>query len=239
MSKALSGFPLRGYVLCTTPRSGSNFLCDLLAKTGVLGNPLEYFNAPGRRLVDTPDYPDQPKKQIDIVLTRGLTPNGIFGLKVFPAHIDALKDFHWIEALPPLTFIYLRRTDVLGQAISAVIANQTRRWRSTMPIIGGSSYNSAEISRMLSNIVQWDARWRLYFALQGMSPLELVYEDVWRDPGSAVSGIAKAVGVSLAAGQVPLESSLTIQRDSTNETWRARYLRECRNTHVIPALGGA
>ncbi|MGP8122502.1 MAG: Stf0 family sulfotransferase [Xanthobacteraceae bacterium] len=36
----------RGYAICTMPRSGSNFLCQLLASSGCLGRPLEYFNGP-------------------------------------------------------------------------------------------------------------------------------------------------------------------------------------------------
>ena len=34
----------RSYVICTTARSGSNLVCDYLAKTGRLGRPTEFFN---------------------------------------------------------------------------------------------------------------------------------------------------------------------------------------------------
>jgi trehalose 2-sulfotransferase len=33
------------YLVCATPRSGSTLLCDTLRKTGVAGNPLEFFEA--------------------------------------------------------------------------------------------------------------------------------------------------------------------------------------------------
>jgi LPS sulfotransferase NodH len=75
----------RGYAICTSGRSGSNLLCQYLSSTGVLGNPLEYFNGSGRRLLGYPEYPDEPSRQIDWILTAGATPNGIYGLKVFPA----------------------------------------------------------------------------------------------------------------------------------------------------------
>ncbi|TPL71848.1 hypothetical protein FJ941_28635 [Mesorhizobium sp. B2-3-13] len=42
---------MRGYSICTSPRSGSNFLCQHLSSTGVLGHPLEYFNGRGRRFL--------------------------------------------------------------------------------------------------------------------------------------------------------------------------------------------
>ena len=54
---------VRGYAICTAPRSGSNFLCQLLAGTGLLGRPLEYFNGPGRRYFDDPSYPDDPARR--------------------------------------------------------------------------------------------------------------------------------------------------------------------------------
>jgi LPS sulfotransferase NodH len=33
------------YLVCATPRSGSTLLCDTLRKTGIAGNPLEFFEA--------------------------------------------------------------------------------------------------------------------------------------------------------------------------------------------------
>jgi trehalose 2-sulfotransferase len=35
----------RAYIVCSTQRSGSTYLCQLLADTGVAGNPQEYFEA--------------------------------------------------------------------------------------------------------------------------------------------------------------------------------------------------
>ena len=37
--------PLRSYLVCATPRSGSTLLCHLLAQTGLAGRPEEYFEA--------------------------------------------------------------------------------------------------------------------------------------------------------------------------------------------------
>ena len=37
--------PLRSYLVCATPRSGSTLLCHLLSQTGLAGRPEEYFEA--------------------------------------------------------------------------------------------------------------------------------------------------------------------------------------------------
>jgi LPS sulfotransferase NodH len=45
----------RGYAICTSARSGSNWLCYLLSSTGQLGHPREYFNVEARRR-NTPPF---------------------------------------------------------------------------------------------------------------------------------------------------------------------------------------
>ena len=109
----------RGYAVCTSPRSGSNLLCEYLASTGLLGRPREYFNAGRRRMFDDPDYPDERDQQIEQVLTTGATANGIYGIKMFPKYLDAVAEtLPWTQRLPNLRFVLLKRHDVLGQAIS-------------------------------------------------------------------------------------------------------------------------
>lgn len=61
----------RSVLICFVPRSGSTHLCGLLASTGVLGRPREYFWAPNA-VADPP---------LDDVLRQGTTPNGVFGCK--------------------------------------------------------------------------------------------------------------------------------------------------------------
>src|SRR5215213_3769543 len=39
----VSKHPTHSYLICTTPRSGSTLLCELLEGTGVAGRPDEYF----------------------------------------------------------------------------------------------------------------------------------------------------------------------------------------------------
>ena len=34
------------YIICATPRSGSTLLCDMLAGSGVAGNPNSYYRPP-------------------------------------------------------------------------------------------------------------------------------------------------------------------------------------------------
>jgi LPS sulfotransferase NodH len=104
--------PPRSYIICSTQRSGSTYLCQLLAGTGVAGRPEEYFEAraetglpphPGYflaglkrtgagirddlRQTDGPAYSDLRSVEdweahLDRTFAHGTTANGVFGTKL-------------------------------------------------------------------------------------------------------------------------------------------------------------
>jgi LPS sulfotransferase NodH len=128
----------RGYLLCATPRSGSNYLCELLASTGRLGTPREYFNATGRRAYDDPAYPEDPREELARVLTTGSTTNGVYGVKVHPFQLAPLLDrVDPFAELPRLRAVRIRRLDRLGQALSWARAQQTGQFRAGDRAWGG------------------------------------------------------------------------------------------------------
>src|SRR5947207_4881575 len=149
------GLGLRGYVICTAPRSGSNWLCELLSRTGVLGRPLEYLNGFARRQLDDPCYPDDPREQVARILTMGRTLNGVYGLKMFASQFKQVAgSIKLSRDLPDLRFIFLRRQDVLGQAISWVRGLQNNQWRSTQKPVGTISYDGPMIDAQPLTIVE-------------------------------------------------------------------------------------
>jgi trehalose 2-sulfotransferase len=227
----------RGYAICTSGRSGSNLLCQYLSSTGMLGNPLEYFNGSGRRLLGYPEYPDEPSRQIDWILTEGATPNGIYGLKVFPAQAEHVeKSVRWTELLPDLKFVLLKRRDILGQALSAVRALQTEQWRASMPARGPAIYDGAQIYERLQFAVRDYARWDIFFARQAVAPTIIVYEDLLADPQAAVDQVADLFGLRGQACVASERIDLTMQRDAVTEEWRARFLAEYRDRDALDLL---
>lgn len=218
--------PDRGYVICTTPRSGSNFLSQLLTSTGVLGRPLEYFNGPARRVLDHPDYPDDPEAQLAAIQDLGRTPNGVYGFKLFITQFDAIADLGWPRRLPNLSFIYLERRDLVGQAVSWMRATQTGQYRSTSDVAGTAHYDPAAILDRLSQIVMEQARWRGYFALNDIRPLFAIYEDVVADPAQTVGAVGRLMGLASPPRIDPTRIDLTVQRDADTADWRARFIVE-------------
>jgi trehalose 2-sulfotransferase len=104
--------PSRAYIVSSTQRSGSTYVCHLLASTGVAGNPEEYFEARAetgspphpsyflaglprtgagirddQRPTDTPDYSDLRsvdgwEAHLERTFQLGTTGNGVFATKL-------------------------------------------------------------------------------------------------------------------------------------------------------------
>lgn len=231
---------MRGYAICTAPRSGSNFLSQLLASTGVLGRPLEYFNGAGRRYFDDPAYPDDPVLQIERILVMGATPNGVYGLKIFAHQHDWIVDsIRWAELLPELRFVFLKRGDLLAQAISWVRAEQTGQYRHSQPARAEPSFDTDKIAASLTSIATEYARWELFFARNGIGPVRLFYEDVVRAPQAAVDRVADLFDL-MGAAQVDADRvSVRVQRDALAEEWHRRFVAERGDPNFVDRLWAA
>lgn len=228
---------LRGYAICTSPRSGSNFLCQHLTSTGVLGYPLEYFNWRGRRFFDDPNFPDDVAGQVEKILSMGMTPNRIYGLKIFAHQHDWIsREIRWLDALPDLRFVFLSRRDLLGQAISWTRALQTGQYRSTQPANGALTFDAEMIQRQLDAIVREKARWELFFARTRIEPVKLEYESVVADPRDAIRQIAQLMNVRLEREPDGPAVSIHRQRDATTSEWADRFVAERGNPNILDAL---
>jgi LPS sulfotransferase NodH len=138
--------PVGSYFVCGTPRSGSSLLLGLLESTGVAGRPQAYFREPDEPLWadrwQVPrsagggfDYPDY----VRAALAAGRTGNGVFGAKLMWGTLDELvvklgrvfpdlagDDAGLLErAFGRTGFVFLRRADVVAQAVSWLRAEQT------------------------------------------------------------------------------------------------------------------
>lgn len=217
----------RGYVICATPRSGSNYLCQVLASTGQLGNPLEYFNTPGRQRHTDPNYPKDPRAQIDIVRSMGATPNGIYAAKVLPVqYYRVRKKVDLFHELPNLKFVRLRRRDLLGQAISAVRAEQTGQITASDRARKEPIYDAQDIRHSIRAVQARESIWDQVMLEFGVQPLTFEYEDVMRDPQAAVDQVAALMGLAASPPLNPALVRVTVQRDRETEAWRQRFLAD-------------
>ena len=219
----------RSLLICFVPRSGSTYLCGLLASTGVLGRPWEHFWAPD-------GFADREAAD---VLREGATQNGVFGCKFQlgqwnallereRARAPGLPDRELVERLfPDPRYVRLRREDRVAQAVSWSRAMQTGLWSTTHEGSGDPRYDRAEIAGLLE-LIGWESNgWDAWLAAQGIDAHEVAYERVLADPRAAVEAIGRAAGVSVPDG-IELRSypGWERQADALNDEWIRRFRDE-------------
>lgn len=220
----------RAYMLATTPRAGSTYLCHRLWRTGVMGAPLEYLNPEiferilhWENLAELDAYWRQ-------ICSRRTSPNGVFGWKMFtPSYVHIAEHAPaLLSQIAPDHVIYLTRRDKVEQAVSYALAIDSGAWFSGTGLSAQSGYSRDAVERALRMIEQQEQSWQRIFDCAACSYLPVYYEDVNADWQGVVRSIADFCGVTLgveldALRYVPLPDK---QGDQTNREWVEAY-RHC------------
>ena len=193
---------------------------------------MEVFNPVFRTAPDTPE-PDL-ETRFRAIQDLCATPNGVYGLKIFPRQFRPIAEVNWPGRLPNLSFLHLRRLDVVGQAISEARAQQTGAWTVGDPVTGVAAYDRDLITARLQSAVRQNTDWDYYFARNRIEPFRLTYEALLEQPDAAVGAIAQWLGVDLAAAPKGEASRTRSQRDALTEEWRSRFLREAGDLARFP-----
>jgi LPS sulfotransferase NodH len=237
--------PVDAYFVCATPRTGSSLLLGLLESTGVAGRPEAYFREPDEQLWahrwGIPRGPDGAFDYgdfVDAARRAGTTGNGVFGAKLMWGTLDRLagglgtvhpelagQDLTLLHrAFGRLRFVFLRRGDVLRQAVSWLRAEQTGTWFVGDP--GGSggapSFDADGIRSFVRTVEEHNAAWEAWFAAQGVEPHRLMYEDLAADMAAATRGVLEHLGIGLPPGR-GITARHRRQADDLSEEWVRRY----------------
>lgn len=243
------------YVICSTPRTGSTLLCDLLSATGGLGDPDSYFmRDPGpewSRRWGLPDPGTMPARDLAVARLRaairaGRAGTDVFGLRLMRenladlcaaidlAHPGNATDRARIEAaFGPTLFIHLTRGDKLAQAVSMVRAEQTGLWHiapdgteiERLAPKQEPVYDADRIAGTLADLQAFDAAWTTWFGAEGITPLTIGYESLSADPAAALARICMAMGVPAPAPE-SVRPGVAKLADATNADWMRRFRAE-------------
>ena len=240
-----------GYVLCTTPRSGSTLLATLLEATGRAGHPWSYYHEPhfmaewtaawSLPAIGTPTERDAAYLRATIAAGRGDT--GLFAMRLqqlfLPPLMRTLGDLfpnarsdaeRFARAFGPLRFVHLARRDTLAQAVSLVRARQGGLWHAhadgtererTAPA-RPPAYHRAAIADARAELVAADRAWRRWFAREGIAPLLVRYEPLARDPAGTVRDLCAALGIAPPEPASVVPGTARLA-DATSAAWIARY----------------
>lgn len=241
----------RPYIICTTPRSGSFFLCDLLDKSGVAGRPHEYLTKQtiGHFMAKwgATDFSDYLKQ----IPEKTASPNGVFGVKVMWGLLPDLcrevtgQDSKSAigsmlnEFFPDTRYIFLQRENTVRQAISLYKAARTGVWavrnkqhQEKEKLVSKPAYDYYALLNNVNQLQSDNGAWKQFFAVNSIHPLSLTYEDCAADPDAAVSQILSFIGV-YPEDATAIETTMKKQSHWLNHYWYCRYSIEDKMRNII------
>jgi LPS sulfotransferase NodH len=239
------------YLVCSAPRTGSNLLSSGLRDTGVAGQPREYFlpdshgmeYLAGAQPVD--GTPLSLAARVPLLLQAG-SQGGVFGATM-----------HWVEQVrlvaslreaaetpdrppleclravfPGLRFIWLRRENLLAQAISHYVARQSDVWyvwegdtpraeTSPPPV----PFDFEAIQSMLQGAEFEEQGWCKLLAGQEADTLVLTYEELAAGYQGTLARVLGFLDIPVPEAGLPAPK-LRRQADARNEELERLYLAE-------------
>ena len=217
------------FAIACSARTGSYLLCEQLLKHGAVA--LECFLP--RRILQT--CHNNGMFRLQDYCARHLarnSVNGIFGVK---GQFDILAPLALAGEFPAFRhewrFVYLRRLDVLKQAISFVIAEQTLAWRSfkaPVKTLSIDDFDGPRIAETMREFSSMYTTWEETFRLFAIDPLRITYEGLAADPAEVSASVAAYLGL----GGPPITEKrfvnppMEVQSTDLNADWEARFHEE-------------
>lgn len=182
-----------------------------------------------RSPADAQPYPydeTSVRRYLQMVARRRLAADGTFGVK-----IQGLQFADTMQRLSigpdvwgvPVTWVHLRRRDRIAQAVSLAKAHQTRQFSAAGRARGEAHYRADLIRIALRDLERGNAVWDSYFPAQGITPIEVWYEDLSADPEGEMRRVLDGIGRNDLTPHPPVTAR---QFDRTNEEWIERFKRD-------------
>jgi LPS sulfotransferase NodH len=227
--------PKKRYLIATTGRSGSTFLCSRIADYGDLGFPMEFLNesyiSEFDRLFPSPNLADYERYVTGSFASR----QGIFGIKTDWWRFDEARKLGLFDTLldPIDLIVHLKRDDFVAQAVSLALAVESNVWHdrdvnSEMLDAwhAACEYDPAKVKHHARNLLNQEYYWRNFIAEAAAPSIELVYEDVAKDVDSAIRSLADAFDMRLGA-KPPKAEAVRQAKSGVAKDWALRFREEC------------
>jgi LPS sulfotransferase NodH len=173
------------YCILSIGRSGSSLLSRMLYETKLAGDPIEYFHAKifelGKIKFKCPDM--SILEFLEKMQKYRTSPNGIFGMKIPFNQLSGIFDNNGDNMIHFITsnfqkFIWIRRKDMVAQAVSMAIALKSNQWSlekndTAVDIM----VNNDECMNALRIIRRQDEEWVNFMKISSIEPLVIWYED--------------------------------------------------------------
>ena len=198
-------------------------MCGLLHSTGIAGRPESYFRQQDEQswaqrwgVVRSSDGEFTYADYLRAARAAGSTDNGVCAARIMWGSMDCVvtrlgavypdvagADLDLLHRVFGDTrFVFLRRQDVLAQAVSRLRAEQTNVWHSTDQSqsedpVQEPHYDFDGILGFVKEINEHNASWEEWFTSVGVQPYLIRYEDLATDPVSTTHDILRFLRLEL------------------------------------------
>ena len=247
--------PTPAYVICATPRTGSTLLCDLLAGTGVAGNPDSFYRTPSIGefislwgLDLTPPYEGKAFEHayLQAALREGRAGTDQFGIRIMWPSLPEMDArfaplFPGVRTMPERlaaafgapVYIHLSRKDKLAQAISRVRAEQTGLWhrhadgseRERVATERPPEYDADAIAAALAEAEMHERNWTDWLTTNDIAPVTVIYEELADRPHATLAALLAALGHDPALAE-RAEVKTARLTDAINRSWAERFRQQ-------------
>lgn len=222
----------RFILIATTQRSGSHFLGHMLRETEEYGVPLEYLNPRNAKFWCRRFGTEDLNELFPHFVRLRTSANGTFCLKAHWGHFSPFR-----EKIGELTrnkgfekVVWLVRRNQLAQAISYVIASQTRSFVSGAPERRPAVYDYSAIVARAEKFRQVNLSWQQYLCSEYPERhYRIVYEDLVGDVGNRRADLQEFLG---GAKMLRPSPRIMSQRTERNTQWSERFRAEVRDEHA-------
>jgi trehalose 2-sulfotransferase len=206
-------------------------LTHLLAESGLVGLAGERFNHS--------EFPDWARRRPgDYLVHCAVDANGtaVFGIKL---HRDQLERFlgtlrslrgsdgsdgELVAAVfPEPRYVHLRREDAVAQGVSWWKARTSGSWRGGREPRSEPVFDFDGIDERVRRVREHDREWAGWMAANGISALELTYEQVVADPVARVRETLSFLDLAVP-DDLRVDPRTERQSDEVNEEWIRRYV---------------
>jgi LPS sulfotransferase NodH len=222
--------PIFNFPLCLlafTNRSGSNLLAEYLQATGYFCGFQEPLNSDVvchvsqlRNIQNFPDY-------IEHITRNQLKPGKSFFMKSSWDQFLMLREWGILNMFSGLKIVYIERLNYIDQAISYIIAHQTKQWtvfheKKSEEI----HYDHKTIDDVISANSKANRIFRYIFELLNLNYVHVAYEELVKDPLANTAKVLQFFGQSSAPDLSNYQPRLKAQANSLNRKFKQRYIAE-------------
>ncbi len=189
---------------------------------------------------------EDKSKYLQGVMNLRTTSNGIFSMNLhlvqwilFHHQEDSinLNENVQIEALekwfPNPHLVFIRRKDIILQAVSLTIAQQTQAWSSEKVSKGKSYYNFDILLRNLKTNIIINKLWQKFKSQTQLPYLDIVYEEFSKDFLGQLRKIHNFVGISPNGVDQTEQNPIKKQRNRQSLLMGKRFVEELRSKGLL------